>query len=427
MDRTSFGVELRRSRIAAGLSLSEFARMVSYSKGYLSKIETGAMPPNADLARRCDAKLGAGGTLSALHKEIPRRGEAPNGETEVWVMALRPDGASTFVPMRRRDVLRGGAVAVAGLASGRARTPTGPGGAELVAAYRDMFDQTRRLGQAMSPSLMLPQVIAQAQTLRALARDRHGAERDQLVLLAARFAEYAGWMSQECGDNRAALWWTNTAVRMAGEAGDRQMSTYALVRRALIALYRRDARTTIALASRAQSAGRVPARIRGLAAQREAQGHALAGDHAGCLRALDRAEELHRSARGELGATPVLGSSFVTNQATFARAWSLYDLGRPAEAAALLDEAMPTLPPEALRSTVRFGVRRVLAHAATGEVDHACALACDLLPKVAMIDSATVLTDLRLVAATLRRWPRHPAVAELTPELTATLRPARIA
>jgi transcriptional regulator with XRE-family HTH domain len=48
-----FGTELRRLRVAAGLSLGDLADVVHYSKGYLSKIESGDKPPNTALARRC--------------------------------------------------------------------------------------------------------------------------------------------------------------------------------------------------------------------------------------------------------------------------------------------------------------------------------------------------------------------------------------
>ncbi len=33
-------------------------------------------------------------------------------------------------------------------------------------------------------------------------------------LLRARYAEYAGWMWQESGNDGAALWWTDKAVEM---------------------------------------------------------------------------------------------------------------------------------------------------------------------------------------------------------------------
>ncbi|MEU9027225.1 helix-turn-helix domain-containing protein [Streptomyces sp. NPDC048383] len=61
-----FGAALRRIRTERGLSLSGLARLMHYSKGYLSKIENGTKPPTADLAQRCDEALGAGGALARL-------------------------------------------------------------------------------------------------------------------------------------------------------------------------------------------------------------------------------------------------------------------------------------------------------------------------------------------------------------------------
>ncbi|HVQ91375.1 MAG TPA: tetratricopeptide repeat protein [Mycobacteriales bacterium] len=62
----AFGSALRRARAERGLSLAGLARLVHYSRGYLSKVETGMSQPNDMLARRCDDALGTGGELSRL-------------------------------------------------------------------------------------------------------------------------------------------------------------------------------------------------------------------------------------------------------------------------------------------------------------------------------------------------------------------------
>jgi transcriptional regulator with XRE-family HTH domain len=61
-----FGPELRRRREQAGLSLAAFAGRTHFTKGYLSKIETGKARPNRTLADICDRDLGADGALLAL-------------------------------------------------------------------------------------------------------------------------------------------------------------------------------------------------------------------------------------------------------------------------------------------------------------------------------------------------------------------------
>ncbi|MFI9155368.1 helix-turn-helix domain-containing protein [Streptomyces sp. NPDC053367] len=70
----SFPAQLRRLRQQRGLSLADLARRTHYSKGYLSKIETGAKRATLDVARRCDQILGAEGELLRL---VERPGAGP--------------------------------------------------------------------------------------------------------------------------------------------------------------------------------------------------------------------------------------------------------------------------------------------------------------------------------------------------------------
>ena len=58
-----FGDELRRRRMAAGLSLRDLGRLVHYSRGHLSKVETGKAIASIELARLCDSALNSGGAL----------------------------------------------------------------------------------------------------------------------------------------------------------------------------------------------------------------------------------------------------------------------------------------------------------------------------------------------------------------------------
>ncbi|WP_158891622.1 helix-turn-helix domain-containing protein [Amycolatopsis anabasis] len=71
-----FGAELRRIRNERGISLAGLSKLTHYSKGYLSKIETGAKPAATDLARRLDEALGASGRLVEL-AEAAQRPECP--------------------------------------------------------------------------------------------------------------------------------------------------------------------------------------------------------------------------------------------------------------------------------------------------------------------------------------------------------------
>lgn len=413
-----FGEELRKRRLAAGLSLTALSAAVHYSKAQLSKVERGLKAPSRDLVRLCDAALGADGALTAL---VPRTVAATPAEPalghvdeEDWVMQLSPDGPNRFQPVGRREVMGAGVASVMAWRSDGA-PPSPAAGADMLEASRSLFTHYRKLGQTVEPGLLLPVLIAQTHTLRELSAQTDTGTCRQLLTLGSRYAEYVGWLVQETGDERAALWWTQRAVDLAAAGGDPALAGYALVRRALVTLYRDDAEQTVALARRAQS-GTLPSRIRGLAAQREAQGHALAGDLRACLHALDRARTL-LTRQDKDSDEPVIGTMHLPDPVGMVTGWCLVDLGRPRQAAEELDRQLALVGQDAVRTQVRYGVRRALAYASAGEIDHACALTAPLLDSAAAVRSATVTSDLRRLARVLARHSDHPSVLRLGPRL----------
>ncbi|WP_444962850.1 helix-turn-helix domain-containing protein [Nocardiopsis sp. M1B1] len=414
-----FGAELRRRRQEARMSLADLARATHYSKGYLSKLETGAKPPTPEAAVACDTALGADGTLLTLAPARNPSGDpapkVPSHSQEVWILRMEDDGRTEFTGIDRRTALSAGAASLMTMAAGPA-----PAAPETLGWFRGQFAALRALGQQTPPRVVLPLAVAQANALRHLATGTDERSASAALSLASRFAEYAGWMAQEAGDNKAALWWTDTAVTMAAAAGDREMGAYAHVRQALVAMYAHDGARTVALARRVLSKPGASARVLGLAAKREAQGHALRGDLVSCERSLERARGLLPNSDGPLS-PEVLGSSHVADPVGVARGWCLVDLGRFEEGARILDEEVLRLPESAVRARTRFGVRRALAHALAGEVDHACSLTRDLLEGAAASGSATIVADLRRLSQALARHHGHGAVRDLGPRLVAAL------
>ncbi|WP_329022944.1 helix-turn-helix domain-containing protein [Streptomyces sp. NBC_00690] len=405
-----FGPELRRLRQEAGLTLTEFSAALNYDKGHLSKVERGERSASPQLARRCDAFLGVNGELERL---------AVRPETDADT-----DETPTLSPwlVGRRAVLAAGSSALIdlGLQLGSQAPPaTSP----LLPSFLAQFDQLRKLGQSTAPKALLPLLETQTRTVAGLVTDTPSATRGPTLLLASRFAEFTGWMAQEAGDSGAALGWTSEAAELARAGGDPYLGSYALVRRALVTLYDGDAGGTVALARQAQG-DELPPRIRGLAAQREAQGHALVGDEHDCLRGLDRARKLLDSDDARSGTQPLIGTTHVSDPAAMTTGWCLYDLGRPKAAAEVLDRECRRLPPNALRTRARYGFRRSLAHAASGEVEHACTIAAELLGVMPAVPSATVNSDIRRLARELSRFRSSRAVRDLQPALAQVLAPA---
>jgi transcriptional regulator with XRE-family HTH domain len=390
-----FGEELRRKRLTAGLSLAQLAHIVHYSKAQLSKVECGIKTPGRDLARLCDAALDANGELVSL---------------------ASPEPAS------RRQVLAAGALAAPAICLGASATSGSAEQTDLAIIFRTQLDRYRELGQSTDPAILVPMLAGQVTVIQKIAANNGQRASKTLLIIASRYAEYTGWLVQEMGNDFGALRWTRQAIDLANAAGDSEFAAYGLVRHALITLYRGDQAQTTQLAERAL-AGSLAPRIRGLAAVRKAQGHAIAADYDSTMRALDCASALLAAATLD-AAQPVIGTANLIDPAAMIRGWCLYDLGRPRDAARIIDRQLTTIPEGAIRAQARYGVRGALAYAAAGDIDHACQLTSDLLDDLMRVRSATITADLRALARTLGRYQKNAAVRDLFPRLGTALRAA---
>ncbi|MEV0154064.1 helix-turn-helix transcriptional regulator [Micromonospora sp. NPDC050686] len=417
-----FGTELRRRRETAGLSLTDLAQRVRYSKSHLSKIESGAKRPSGPLARSCDVALAADGALTRLVPGRPGPRASAPPPAQAWTVAVDGTDAAAFSPAGVSAYLLAGLTGVGPSPSSGDRTGEAGAALPLVRAW---FDQLRLLGQTSRPAALGPMLVSTTGFLRELSEASRPPVRQQALRLAARIAEYTGWMAQERGNDAAAAWWTDHAVELAVAGGNDELRAYALVRRAELCLYRDDALGAAQLAQEARAA-RCGARTRGLAAQREAQGYALMGDEAGCRRALAEAADLLAEAVGD-DDEPVLGSTSAPDPMRFVTAWSLHDLGRLDESAAILGAELDLLPPTAQRARARYAARLALALAGQRQLDRAAAVVGPALETVRSVDSATARYDLRQLNRVVRRWRDDEAVRQLMPALTTALRvaPAR--
>ncbi|RLK54192.1 helix-turn-helix domain-containing protein [Actinokineospora cianjurensis] len=411
MSRRAFGAALRQARLAAGLSLAELARQVHYTKGHLSKIENGHKQATVALARRCDQVLHARGTLSALAPSSEAE-QAPNQETPAGnaIAALAPWQPTTAG-------LHGEHAFPAPQPWGSATASTDHRGAADGLAV--VLDQLRVLGRSLAPHLILPMLVPQVGVLGGLAGEAAAGDRTRLLTLAARGAEFAGWMTQEAGDHVGAGQWTRRAADLALHAGDRDMVAYCLVRDAELRLYDSDGRSTVELTTAVRGFDGVRPRTRALAAHREAQGHALVGAARQCHEALARAEELWAQSNEDAVA---LGSTTVTDLGSAVAGWCAFDLGDLDRAIELLGVGLAGIPPSSPRIRALFGTRLALAHEAAGEFAEAERLARSVLDVVPAIRSATVRSQLLQLASALRRHSHSPGALTLRADLADALR-----
>jgi transcriptional regulator with XRE-family HTH domain len=401
-----FGAELRRLRTAAGLSTFELGELIHFSKGYISKVETGQKSPSPHFVRMADTALKAGGQLIALASE--------QAEAEIDT-ANRDAGPPVPTPQV--------GVSLEGATTRRADAKVDEAEAKYsLETFESILAMLRDLGQTLNPSAVVDMLKPHIPALQDLATRLEGPLADKALLLAAHFADFTSWMTQETGDDVTALRWVDNSAALAEEANDNDMVANSYLRRANIALYQQDAYGTITFARQAQ-AMECGARVQGLAALREAQGHALAGDYEAFTACMDRAVALSARSAEERSDRPVIGPTKIPNPVALAKGWSLYDLGRSTEAIEVLEPLLEQTPKERSRAWARIASRLALALASVREVDRACDLTKEILALSPVVQSATIRSDLRQLSKMLNRWSSNPAVRAIRPHLSAALLP----
>nr|WP_158852037.1 helix-turn-helix domain-containing protein [Saccharothrix deserti] len=378
-----FSTELHRCRTAAALSQSALAKKIPCTTSHVSRLESGERRPSLRTAIKCDQILSADNALIRAAAEQRSQTEVHKMKT-LWSNASNPDDPTMI-------------------------------------AYDALLSAYQKRGQQRPPAEVLESVGPEARLLLTLADKASAADRRLFLSAAAKFSEYAGWLAQEKGDDRLAVKWIDRTASLADRLGDRDLASYMLIRKALIAFYTDNSAITITLAEQAQGDTRVSPRVRGLAAVREAQGHALAHDEYQCERALDRARRLLDAPSGH---TPAFGSRHVPGLVATAEGWCRHDLGDHLRAATTLAEELARIPAQAARARARFGVRMLLAQAEGDQVDQVCAQAEPILDDAQQVDSATIRIDLRHLNRALGRFHRQEGVAEICRRISSLLSPA---
>jgi hypothetical protein len=241
-----------------------------------------------------------------------------------------------------------------------------------------------------------------------------------------RYAELLGWTTQELGHDAVALRWTRAMADWARRLGDTDALGYALIRQSQRARRRGEAEAAVILARRAGDMGGISPRLAQLAAQREAQACALAGDEPACRRALDRyhalvaaPSQIEHDATQLLWWGPAPDPAF--ERSRLVEATCLVDLADFRTATTLFDRGMTHLG-AARTGYARLAIRHAIAYAHVGEPEHACQIMRGSLPTVARQGSASLRGDHKLLSRVLNRHRRSSTVRALLPDLTTAAR-----
>ncbi len=401
MAEAAFGVQLRRFRQAATLSLRQLAARVGYDHSYLSQVERGRRPGSAHLAQLCDRELGTGPALTTAYERTrtpenlsrPTESAHPTESANPTETAHRTESAritesarttedsawSTEESARRtaerarstEDSARttaGAATAGDGLEAARHGLAGwfGPGREvdewrAVTAAYAGEFATT-------TAAELLPELTADLQLLRSTASP-------ELTVPAAELSVLIALTLTGLGQLRSAGRWWRTARAAADSSGERRIRSLVRSWEASSGLVeRRPLHELLELAEEAFALADDPEQLARALAVR-AQVLAAMGDAAGAQRAV----------RGLLVVAAELPTASTSLFACSQRevfgveggVWTT--LGEPPAAYEALDRALSMCQPERLRERAELELIVSRCLVVEGEVAAGLAVAMRVL------------------------------------------------
>lgn len=287
--------------------------------------------------------------------------------------------------------------------------------AEPSAVVIDYFEQQlvghARFDNLVGPNFVLSTALGQLHQVEQLAAS--GAP--ELAKLTSRYAEFAGWLHQDLGNNAEALRLTNRAVDLAEMGRDSARATYNRMRKANVLMAAGDLHLAAATAQRSltEASDRFP-HLLPVCLRQQALTSARLRDEHGARTAIERAVGLTQAAVNAADSdSPYCTTSYVQMEAALCALF----LRQPAAAEEACTQALAGWPDELVRDRSLCLARRGIALVELHEVDEACRTSILALDGVRSAPSGRTLHMLRVIATRLRPLSRNTSVRELTEAL----------
>ncbi len=285
---------------------------------------------------------------------------------------------------------------------------------ELVPYFDGQLKACQLQDGSRGPVQALPATLGVIAAIETSARRVSLIMRRQLLCLAARGSEFAGWLYRDAGAFDQATYWYDRATEWAQEAGSGVLQGYVLLRRSQMAFDIRDAIRTLTLAQAAQDGPwHLPTRLRAEVAQQEAIGLAMTGQAPAVVaRKIDDAHGLLSRAVPNDEGSLLLGASFTDSTLNLRAAVCYTEAGQPARAAELFGDVIAG-GKLSRRDAGYFQARRSAALTRCGEPDEAAEVALASMDIATATNSQRTLRVLGDVAGLLSPWSMRPAVRTL--------------
>jgi hypothetical protein len=243
--------------------------------------------------------------------------------------------------------------------------------------------------------------------------------RARLTSLAGETAGVAGWLRWDLDDPAGAAHCFGVGLAAAAEAGDRALVVYLAGSAACQPPHRETPRRRLDQLQALSRSDATPSTRVWLAAK-EADAHALLGDAAGCLRALDRAQRDLETVPAEDGSRRPRFSAIDRRWLDGERGASLARLGRTGEARAILEPVLAALGPAGERDWLWLSAALAGTYVRDGAPEEACRVAAAVLERASRMELNPVLELVRGLHRELSAHGSSPAVRELEERLRPT-------
>lgn len=412
------GRETRRLRHALRLTVREFAEDVGVSVRTVSKWESKgtARTPRPELqaaldtmlARATDEQQRRFGTALGERAGSPAPTAEPDRSATTTARApfLLPLGAAVALPHLSVDLLRR-VNRLVDDARGRIE-------ADLVPYLSQCIEACQKQDGDRGPVHALPSTLGVLAAIDVTAREVSGEVRRQLLTLAARSAEFAGWLYRDAGVLDQATYWYDRATEWAQEAHNSAMQGYVLLRKSQLAYDTRDAIRVLTLAEAAAfGPWQLPLSVQAEVAQQLALGLSMSGASVEAVeRQLDDAwSRLKRTSSDETDAQ-LFGSTFTDDTLRLRSAACYHEAGQSVRATELLGQVLAS-GGLSRRDAAYFTARQAAALAASGEPDAAAETALQSVDVATSAQSQRTLRVLAEVVDALQPWSDRPAVRTL--------------
>lgn len=281
----------------------------------------------------------------------------------------------------------------------------------LLSYFTDQLAGHARADNAAGPGFVLATTDLQLRQLEGLAQ--HG--EPEVGLLAARYAEFTGWLLQDSGDDVVALRHTDRAVELAEAFGDTTLTAYNLMRKSCVLTSLREWRRAASVVQKAiRLAEQEAPHLLPVCLRQYALTQSYLRDERKAKPALQHALDLTKPTLGEEGG---LSSYCTTSYVQMEAALCLLALGNPAAAADACVDALKRWPAELVRDESLCLTRLAVARSELRQVEEACDAAQQAIELVKTAPSARAIHMLRVTAHKLAPFKDNRNVVAMTQSL----------